>query len=456
MRSNRSRNFVFIFFQDLVLLGAIALACYLRYVWDIYELFTYKNIGGILIVYGLIKLAFHYFDLYEVSLHISFREFIKSLLKAFITAVLVLTVIYYVYPPAIIGQYILAMSVVFSMGGTILYRLVWGELSEESSFVQRALVVGTGKVARKVLEDVLRYHDSGYRIVGVVSEGNTEKLDLLGFKIVGEAGELARLCHERRADLAIVALDEQRTFMPTEELMAAKLTGVRIIDNVNFHEVFTGKVVLESLRPSWFIFTDGFKVGRFRLYTKRMFDLFSATVGLILSAPLWLATALLVRVTSRGPVLYRQERVGLNGETFQLLKFRSMYTDAEKRTGPVWAAENDARVTPVGRFIRRFRVDEIPQMYNVLKGEMSFVGPRPERPYFVKRLTEVLPYYSQRHVVKPGITGWAQVRYPYGSSIEDSREKLQLDLYYIKHTNIGFDIKILLETMRTLFKKMAR
>ena len=456
MRSNVSRNFVFIFFQDLVLLSAIALACYLRFLWDEFDLFTYSKLGGALVVFGVVKLSYHYFDMYEVALHISFREFFKNLLKAHISAVLVLSVVYYVYPPAIIGQYILAVSIMLGLVGTMLYRLLWGEISEESSFMQDMVVLGTGRAAQKVLEDVIRYSNSGYKVVGVVDDEVHNPGDVMGFPYIGKSSDLETICQRQRVDVITVALDEQRGKLPTSALMNVKMQGVRIIDNVTFHERFTGKVVLESLRPSWFVFTDGFKVKRLRLYTKRVFDVFTATFGLFMSSPLWITMAVLVKLTSQGPILYRQERVGLGGRVFQLLKFRSMRVDAEASTGPVWAAEGDPRVTPIGKFIRRFRVDEIPQMYNVLREEMSFIGPRPERPYFVKRLSKEVKYYGQRHVVKPGITGWAQVRYPYGATIEDAREKLQLDLYYIKHTNMGFDIKILLETMKTLFRKMAR
>ncbi len=447
---------MFTLFQDLILLASFGGAAYLRYSWDQFDLFNYQKLGGLLIIFGIIKLCFHYFNLYEVALHISFREFAKNLLKGFITAVLLLTLIYYVYPPAIVGQYILALGVVLGMVSTILYRLLWGEISEESSFTQNVLVLGTGKAARLLLEDVLRYSGSGFKIVGVVGEGGGAPKDLMGFPLIGQTRDLLALSRSWRVDLIVVALDEQRGNMPVAELMPVKMAGVRIIDNISFHEQFTGKIVLESLRPSWFIFTDGFKVGRLRLFTKRAFDVFFAVLGLIVSAPIWVTTAVLVKLSSPGPVLYRQERVGLNGRTFELLKFRSMRADAEKATGPVWAAEADPRITPVGRVIRQYRIDEIPQMYNVLKGEMSFVGPRPERPFFVDQLARELPYYHQRHVVKPGITGWAQVRYPYGATVDDAREKLQLDLYYIKHTNLSFDLKILTETVKTLFKKMAR
>ncbi|NLH48851.1 MAG: TIGR03013 family PEP-CTERM/XrtA system glycosyltransferase [Myxococcales bacterium] len=456
MRSNASRNFVFTIFQDLILLACIGLAGHLRYLLDAYPVFSAQKIGSFLVMFVVIKVCFYYFDIYEISLHISFREFFSNLLSSFIAVILILTVIYYFYPPAKAGDYMVSLIAPLSIFATILYRFLWNEFSKESSFTQRVVVLGTGRASQAVLEDVLRYSHSGYDVVGVIDEQKTDREDLLGFPILGYAKQLPNLFDEKPIDSIIVALDEQRGNLPTEELMGLKLAGVRIVDNVTFHELFSGKIILESLRPSWFVFTDGFKISRLRLFIKRVFDFLVALLGLILASPIILIIGLLIKLTSRGPILYRQERVGKGGRTFQLLKFRSMYTDAEARSGPVWAAMNDTRVTPVGRFIRRFRVDEIPQMWNVIAGSMSFVGPRPERPFFVKQLAAAIPYYHQRHVVKPGITGWAQVRYPYGASVEDSREKLQLDLYYIKHTNLGFDLKILFTTLRVLFKKMAR
>lgn len=456
MRSNTSRNFVFTVFQDLVVIGSIALAGYLRFLYDAFPVFTLHKLGSFALMYLVIKICYHYFDTYEVALHISFREFFTNLLKAFITAILVMTMVDSLWENAKTSDYILALTVPICIFGTILYRLVWNEFSRESSFTQRVVVLGTGRAAGHVLEDVLRYSHSGYDVLGVIAERRQHQDELMSFPVLGHAKEMVKVADEYRMDVIIVALDEQRGNLPTEELMELKLRGVRIIDNVTFHEQFSGKIILESLRPSWFVFTEGFKVNRLRLFFKRFFDIISASIGILLSSPITVTVTFLIMLTSRGPLLYRQERVGKGGRPFQLLKFRSMRADAEDQSGPVWAAANDTRVTAVGRFIRRFRIDEIPQMWNVLKGEMSFAGPRPERPYFVKQLAGVIPYYNQRHIVKPGITGWAQVRYPYGASVEDAREKLQLDLYYIKHTNLGFDIKIILSTMRVLFHKMAR
>jgi sugar transferase (PEP-CTERM system associated) len=216
------------------------------------------------------------------------------------------------------------------------------------------------------------------------------------------------------------------------------------------YEEYTGKIAVENLRPSWFIFSTGFRKTRALLAAKRVFDIALSLFGLIVGFPVMLAVALLVKLTSRGPVFYHQERVGLGGRTFQVHKFRSMRQDAEAATGPVWSAKNDSRITPTGHFLRRTRLDELPQMWNVLRGDMSIVGPRPERPTFVAELTEKIPFYGQRHVVKPGLTGWAQVRYTYGASVEDAIEKLQYDLYYIKNLSLALDVVIVLETIKTV------
>jgi exopolysaccharide biosynthesis polyprenyl glycosylphosphotransferase len=224
------------------------------------------------------------------------------------------------------------------------------------------------------------------------------------------------------------------------------------------YEEYTGKIALENLRPSWLVFSTGFRTTRALMLAKRAFDLVAAVAGLILASPLLLLSAIIVKLESpRDPVLYHQERVGLNGKTFTIHKLRTMRSDAEAGTGPVWSGANDTRVTAAGRFMRKTRLDEIPQLWNVLRGDMSLVGPRPERPAFVEQLTRQIPFYGQRHVVKPGVTGWAQVRYSYGASVEDAMQKMQYDLYYVKHLSLGFDLLIVLETIKTvLLRRGAR
>jgi sugar transferase (PEP-CTERM system associated) len=236
--------------------------------------------------------------------------------------------------------------------------------------------------------------------------------------------------------------------MPIESLLNLKLEGVEIEEGVAFYEKAFGKLPIEVLNPSYLVFSSGFKVSKAVRVYKRIFSIVFSIIGMILSAPLMLLTAIAIKIDSRGPILFSQERVGKNGKAFKLLKFRSMSTDAEAGTGPVWAQQNDPRITRVGKFIRRTRIDELPQFINVLKGDMHFVGPRPERPFFVEQLRKAIPYYWQRHSVEPGLTGWAQVRYPYGSTIEEACEKLKYDLYYIKNLSILLDLWIIFQTVK--------
>jgi sugar transferase (PEP-CTERM system associated) len=247
----------------------------------------------------------------------------------------------------------------------------------------------------------------------------------------------------------VIALADRRGQLPIDDLLRAKLSGVRVEDAATTYERMTGKILVDDLKPSWLIFSDGFGASWATRLVKRLADFFGALLGTVLCAPVMLLTALAVRLDSPGPVLYRQERVGENGRPFTLFKFRSMRNDAEQGT-PIWAKDGDARVTRVGRFIRLTRLDELPQFWNVLRGEMSFVGPRPERPFFVQQLAQAIPFYMARHAVKPGVTGWAQVRYRYGASVEDALEKLRYDLYYMKHLSIVFDLMILLDTVKVM------
>jgi sugar transferase (PEP-CTERM system associated) len=252
-------------------------------------------------------------------------------------------------------------------------------------------------------------------------------------------------------DRVVVSLVDARGKLPMDRLLDMKLAGVSFDHLASVYEEYTGKIAVENLRPSWLIFSAGFRKSRAVELFKRTLDVGAAAVGLVLLLPVMALVAALVRLTSRGPVFYHQARVGLRGRVFTVHKFRSMQQDAEAGTGPVWAAkQGDSRVTPVGRWLRRTRLDELPQLWNILKGEMSLVGPRPERPEFVSELTAGIPYYGQRHVVRPGLTGWAQVRYTYGASTEDALQKLQYDLYYIKNLSVALDLYIILETIKTV------
>jgi sugar transferase (PEP-CTERM system associated) len=276
-------------------------------------------------------------------------------------------------------------------------------------------------------------------------------------EVLGSAADIDRIVATRHVDRIVVGMSDRRGRLPIEQLLRAKMSGVRVEDATTTYERLTGKILLDDLKPSWLIFSDGFRASRVTRFVKRMLDLSFSIILAIVSAPLMALTAMAIRLDSPGPMLYSQERVGENGAVFKIYKFRSMRTDAEVAGTPVWARDQDDRVTRVGRFIRKTRLDELPQLWNVMRGDMSFVGPRPERPFFVDQLAKDIPFYLQRHSVKPGLTGWAQVKYQYGSTVEDAMEKLRYDLYYIKHLSIVFDLTIVLDTVKViLFGKGAK
>jgi sugar transferase (PEP-CTERM system associated) len=327
------------------------------------------------------------------------------------------------------------------------WRLAFDGLAQTEPLEERVLILGTGPTARMLAREIEAQHDFAYRVVGFVHAPDGEAATL--HTTLGEASDLPALIARHRIDRVIVGLADRRGTLPIQELLQAKLAGVRVEDAATTYERLTGRILIDGIKPSWLIFSDGFRASHTTRVLKRTVDLALAAFGLALGAPLMVATAIAVRLESPGPVLIRQERVGEGGRTFTLCKFRSMRADAEQGT-PIWAADKDDRVTRIGRFIRLTRLDELPQLWNVLRGDMSFVGPRPERPFFVVQLASAIPFYTERHSVKPGVTGWAQVKYRYGSSIEDAMEKLRYDLYYIKHLSILFDLTIVVDTVKVI------
>jgi len=314
--------------------------------------------------------------------------------------------------------------------------------------------VGTSSAAVDLARELYaRRHELGVELVGFIDADESRVGEpVLNPGIVGSIKDIPRIVGERRVDRVVVSLADARGKFSMEPLLQMKLQdGVRFDHLASVYEEFTGKIAVENLRPSYLIFSAGFRKTRSLAAAKRTLDIFVATVGLLLTWPLMLIVAVLVRLTSPGPALYHQKRVGQRGHVFTVHKFRSMRQDAEAKTGAVWArAGADPRVTPVGQWLRRLRLDELPQFWNVLVGDMSFVGPRPERPEFVADLSRQIPFYGERHTVRPGITGWAQVRHRYGASVEDSLQKLQYDLFYIKRMSVAFDLFILLETVKTV------
>jgi sugar transferase (PEP-CTERM system associated) len=373
-----------------------------------------------------------------------------SVLLAFCVAFVLLTAIFYVFPDLRIWLSALLPAIFFSVLGIVIAHFGFDRLVAYKFLKRRVLVLGSGQAAR--------------RLAAMFQGGEFPMLQCLGFvpmtgeeSIVPEEMLLTHK-HEDLAELSgqeideiVVALDERRGCLPTDVLLPCRLRGVQISNLSTFLERQQGRVDLQNLHPSWMIFSSGFTAAnRLERVIKRVFDLAVSTIFLIALAPIFLLVALAIWVADFGPVLYRQERVGMNGETFSLLKFRSMRTDAEGDGVARWATARDQRTTRLGRLLRRTRIDEWPQIYNVFRGEMSFIGPRPERPEFVTILRGEIPFYDYRHTVKPGISGWAQLNYPYGASVEDAQEKLKYDLFYIKNYSLLLDVIILMQTLRVV------
>ena len=311
---------------------------------------------------------------------------------------------------------------------------------------------GAGKRAQGIVQLRRRSDQRGFKIVGYIAASEKEEGRVADeSKLVTLDDSLLAYCQANAIDEVVIAMDNRRRAFPIAELLDCRLAGIDILEVTSFLERETGKVKLDVLNPSWIIFSDGFRSSALTDALKRSVDILASLLLFVASSPIMLLAAAAIFLESGGPVLYRQTRVGLTGRHFQLLKFRSMVVDAERDGAPQWAAKNDARVTAVGAFIRKCRIDELPQAINVLRGDMSLVGPRPERPEFVEQLAESIPYYHERHCVKPGITGWAQLLYPYGSSEKDALEKLQYDLYYVKNRSVLIDLMILLQTVEVVF-----
>lgn len=401
------------------------------------------------------ELSFYWNELYDLTVVDTASEVVIRVMQAAGAAAIAIALAGALLPSLFIGDGVLLTSLLLLLVVVPAWRLVAQSVTQDGRLEERVLVVGTGATACLVARQIERQRDFPYRVVGFTSEAltDTDALSLsemsLGARVLGTNSDLEQIIDTHRIERIVVSLSDRRGTLPLQQLLDAKLAGIQVEDAAAIYERVTGKILLDDLKPSWLIFSDGFTASPATRAVKRLIDIACAAIGLVLASPLVLMTALAVRLDSPGQVLYRQERVGLRGRLFTLYKFRSMRLDAERGT-PVWASDNDARVTRVGRFIRKTRLDEIPQLWNVLRGDMSLVGPRPERPFFVAQLARQIPFYVERHTVRPGVTGWAQVRYQYGASIEDAIEKLRYDLYYIKHQSVAFDLAIALDTIKVI------
>ncbi len=390
-------------------------------------------------------------NLYEINSNLKLIDIAIRTILAFVISSLILSVVYLIFPFWILGGGLFLYALLIALIAVVLWRIVFIWAQSWVDPACQVVIYGGGSTAVMIAHEIIQQGSFEYKIVGFANDNPTHAgRKILGFDVFNAQEDLPKLIAERRVNKIVVALNQRRGIFPVNILLECKLRGAEVVDLPDFYEQLTGKILIKDLRPSWLIFAPGFRQTPAYQVLKRGLDIVMATVGLIITAPIMLITAVIIKLESPGPALFKQERVGEFGRTFTLLKFRSMASDAEKHTGPVWAQDNDSRITRVGNIIRKIRIDELPQMINVFKGDMSFVGPRPERPFFIKKLQERIPYYTQRLTVKPGITGWAAVKYQYSSTIEGAVEKLQYDLYYIKNISLWLDVLIILKTIQVV------
>lgn len=451
-----SRKYFFIVLPEAFLIFSVVLlstAVRLKFRTLQVEMYdpSFIKTGVLTLVY---LVSFYYFDLYTPDMYRPGRLMLMKLAKAMLAALIVLFTVFFLFPSLKAGRGVLLVNTfvlpVFFLG----WRMVFSKWLSVELPSKNVLIIGSGELAKKIGIEIYRQAVHGLKLVGFVdNDPGRFGQPMVNPGVIGGYGDIGTIVAKAKIDRIIVALPDRREKLPMSALLECKMRGVAVEEGETFNEKMTGKIPLDHLKPSWMVFSDGFKSLRSRKVLKRIFDVFLSVAGFIIISPVLLFTAALIKLESSGPVIFKQTRVGEHGKEFEIYKFRSMRLDAEEKTGPVWAGAQDDRVTRVGRIIRKLRIDELPQMINVIKGDMSFVGPRPERPYFVNKLKASIPYYEIRNVAKPGITGWAQIMYPYGATVEDALEKLQYDIYYIKNMSPLLDLLVIFWTIKVVLSR---
>ena len=447
------RNIFFIAGEAIAIFSSVIISCYLilglnSNPFDIWQLLK------IFLMAAVIQSCLYFNDLYDLQISYTIKEISIRLLQALGISAFILSFFYLIIPNLIIGEGIFAFSILFIIFFIITWRLCYMMILSKGLFNQKIILLGSDELAKKIEQEITQKKDSGYTISVKVREddacnGKGESCSKYTILKKGFDG-LCEMAKEMEITKVVVAIKEKRGALPTKELLNCRVDGIEIIEGNSFYEMLTGKLDVSQINPSWLIFSDGFRKSFLRKFIKRAEDLAFSLILLIVTSPIFILTALFIKIDSKGPVVFSQERIGENRKVYKVHKFRSMIQDAEKHSGPVWAEDNDPRVTRVGKIMRKLRIDELPQLWDVFKGQMSFVGPRPERDFFVKQLEAKIPYYGERFSVKPGVTGWAQVSYGYGASEEDAVEKLNYDLFYIKNMSTVMDFVIVIRTIKTV------
>jgi len=442
------RSLVLLCGEAFVICSSFLVASRVEFGADSYRVLNFENgYYKILAITGIALLCSHYFDLYDPERLAEGSLVYFRLLIVLGTFSIILAALEFCFPRVMLGKHALLLGLVILTVALIIWRSSYGWLIRRPYLNERIYVLGDGRLAQRLVQAIRNRPDSGMEIAGwsetLSNEFNTRKT--LASNIT------AVLKTSQRISRIILAMPDRRGAIPIRQLLTLRLSGVMVEDATTLFEKITGKIEIEDLHPSWLILSDGFRINSAFVAAASVISILFSLACLVLLFPLLLIIAIAIKASSPGPVLYRQKRVGRNDVVFTCYKFRTMRPDAEASTGPMWAGDDDPRITPVGRILRKARLDEIPQLWNVVKGEMALVGPRPERPEFVKWLSTTIPYYTLRHTIRPGITGWAQVNYRYGSSVEDAKEKLRYDLFYIKNMSLGLDLLTLLYTTKVVF-----
>lgn len=402
----------------------------------------------------------YYNDVYNFEVVKTLPEMGVRLLQSLGAASIILAIVYFFFPLAIIDQLVFILSIFLLIVFITGWRLGYLSILNKGIFNEYIIILGSSDLAFEIVNQIQHTIDCGYRIKAIFPDPEIEILNKAKLKDITlsyNINSLYKTAYSSGVKKIVMVLKEQRGSFPMNQLIECRTRGIEVIDGCSFYEQLTGKVLVQKINPSWLVFSDGYKKSVIRNVLKRMEDIIGSFLLLVFFSPLLVLVGVLIKIDSKGPVFFVQDRVGKNKKEFMMHKFRSMVHNAESLTGPVWAGQDDPRITSVGKIIRKFRIDELPQLYDVFLGRMSLVGPRPERSHFTEQLEKEIPFYSQRFLVKPGITGWAQVSYDYGATVEDAIEKLNYELFYIKNMSTTFDLVIMLQTVKiVLFGRGAR
>jgi len=448
------KSLLLILLEGILIVGGLLCGAKLRFLGNVAEFYDFvqlPNFGEqVLIIVIAVQICFYYCDLYSFTYTRSRSGEIVDICQSIGVACLILGVVYFIFPALLLGRGVFFMGV--GISGALVFgsRLLLDHAWRAAAPQHRVLILGSGEAAITIARELTRRGDLNVHLSGLVHEEDVQSGSVFGYPILGGMDRLEEIAARHGITRIVVALANRRGVLPVRELVTLRVQGIIVEDVHSTIAALSGRVWLSVVKPGWFVFAGGFHRSRLTLITKRCLDLAFSMLALAVASPIMALVALAVRLDSKGPVLYRQTRVGLGGRCFEVLKFRSMSVNAESGNGAQWAQQNDPRVTRVGRSLRKYRLDEFPQLINVIRGDMSFVGPRPERPAFVEMLRKEIPYYDERHSVRPGITGWAQVRYDYGATVEDALRKLEYELFYLQNMSVLFDLAIMFATVRVM------